>query len=174
MSEEEDYPIANFKIYQDEINELQSKIETLEAENKQLKGEEPIPYAWWEECPKLAQRTMERIIDENKDLEENRDTYRLANELLIAENKELKEKNKELELSEDEAAFQLGTLKSTLESYQRGIREHSSFIQTMTNSLIKYKKETEQLRVELTKKDKTIESLIREAIKEIKESEEKK
>ena len=37
----------------------------LQDENARLKGEKPIPFAWWSECPELAQRTMERIIAEN-------------------------------------------------------------------------------------------------------------
>jgi len=41
------------------------RIRQLEDENAKLKGEKPIPFAWWSECPKLAQRTMERIIAEN-------------------------------------------------------------------------------------------------------------
>lgn len=50
-------------------------------ENKQLRGEEPIPYAWWAECPKLAQRTMERIIQENSRFREVLDKLsRLGNE----------------------------------------------------------------------------------------------
>jgi hypothetical protein len=45
-----------------------SGCEELQAEIAQLKGEEPMPYAWWAECPKLAQKTMERIIAENEKL----------------------------------------------------------------------------------------------------------
>ena len=73
-----------------EIKQLQSKLEALEAENKQLKGEEPISYAWWEECPKLAQRTMERIIDENKELLLEIVALKAEIDEYSAENKELK------------------------------------------------------------------------------------
>ena len=38
-------------------------LDASEAENRQLKGEEPIPFAWWKDCPKLAQKTMERMIE---------------------------------------------------------------------------------------------------------------
>ena len=41
----------------------------LQAENAQLRGEKPIPEAWWSECPALAQRTMERIIESNDQLQ---------------------------------------------------------------------------------------------------------
>lgn len=48
---------------------LQAKLKTAEAENRQLKGEEPIPYAWWKDCPGLAQKTMERLISCNDSLQ---------------------------------------------------------------------------------------------------------
>jgi len=51
--------------HKEEFEKLQERIEELEEENKQLKGEEPIPFAWWKDCPKLAQKTMERIIETN-------------------------------------------------------------------------------------------------------------
>ncbi len=37
-------------------------------EIEQLKGRKPMPFAWWKECPKLAQVTMERIIENNERL----------------------------------------------------------------------------------------------------------
>ncbi len=33
---------------------------------KQLEGEEPFPDSWWSGCPELAQKTMERLIESNK------------------------------------------------------------------------------------------------------------
>lgn len=36
---------------------------------KQLEGEEPIPFSWWSECPKLAQKVMERIMKKKDELE---------------------------------------------------------------------------------------------------------
>lgn len=47
-----------------------ARIVDLEAEVKQLKGEEPIPDSWWKDCPKLAQKVTERVITENKRLTE--------------------------------------------------------------------------------------------------------
>ena len=44
-------------------------VKQLRAENAQLKGEEPIPEAWWKDCPKMAQKVMERIIAENEKLD---------------------------------------------------------------------------------------------------------
>jgi len=34
-------------------------LDRLEEENKRLRGEEPIPFAWWKDCPGLAQKVME-------------------------------------------------------------------------------------------------------------------
>jgi hypothetical protein len=53
------------------IRSLRTLHEQLQAENKQLRGEEPIPFAWWAECPKLAQVVMERVIGRNKQLRED-------------------------------------------------------------------------------------------------------
>lgn len=50
------------------LRRIAIEYEELQAENAKLRGEEPIPFAWWAECPKLAQRTMERIIDSNAKL----------------------------------------------------------------------------------------------------------
>lgn len=50
----------------------------LKAENAQLRGEEPIPESWWKECPKLAQKTMEGLIAENKRMRELLDRYRIC------------------------------------------------------------------------------------------------
>ena len=36
---------------------------------KQLEGEEPIPFGWWEDCPKIAQMVMERLINRNFELD---------------------------------------------------------------------------------------------------------
>ena len=47
-----------------------ARIVELEAEVKQLRGEEPIPDAWWKDSPKMAQKVMERVIAENKRLKE--------------------------------------------------------------------------------------------------------
>ena len=55
------------------IAEACDRLDRAEAENRQLKGEEPIPYAWWKDCPKLAQKVMERLIERNDRAEaENR------------------------------------------------------------------------------------------------------
>ncbi len=54
--------IGEAKENTDKINELQTEI-------KQLKGEEAIPDAWWKDCPELAQRTMERIMEKNVQLQ---------------------------------------------------------------------------------------------------------
>ncbi len=51
-------------------------IEQLRAEIAQLKGERPIPDAWWKDCPGVAQRTIERIIDKNEQLQAELDKYR--------------------------------------------------------------------------------------------------
>ena len=66
----------------------EARIKELEAENKQLKGEEPIPLSWWKDCPKLAQRTIERII--------------YSNRLLEHENKQLKDAIEDAVLRMDE------------------------------------------------------------------------
>ena len=52
-----------------ETNKWMNKCQELQAELKQLKGETPIPDAWWKDCPGLAQRTMERIIEKNDQLQ---------------------------------------------------------------------------------------------------------
>ena len=52
--------------YEFDLSTAERKCLELQKEHAQLKGEEPIPYAWWSECPKLAQKTMERIIAENE------------------------------------------------------------------------------------------------------------
>ena len=54
----------------------EQRIKELEVEIEQLKGEEPIPRAWWKECPKLAQKTMERIIKENDRLQAELEKHR--------------------------------------------------------------------------------------------------
>ena len=40
----------------------------LRAEIKQLRGEKPLPSTWWKDCPGVAQRVMERIINKNDNL----------------------------------------------------------------------------------------------------------
>jgi len=58
---EHDYDESPLELITDLIEER----DVLAAENKQLKGEAPIPGAWWKDCPDLAQRVMERIMEEN-------------------------------------------------------------------------------------------------------------
>jgi len=53
----------------DDVKKFIAYIEQLQAENQQLKGEEPIPFAWWKEIPKTAQKVMERIIERNEQLQ---------------------------------------------------------------------------------------------------------
>jgi len=48
--------------------ELQSQLAAEQEKNKRLKGEKPIPFAWWKDCPGLAQKTMERTIERNERL----------------------------------------------------------------------------------------------------------
>ena len=62
-----------------------SKNKDLEEENTQLRGEKPTPFAWWKDCPGVAQKVMERIIERNDRLLERHDR--------------LVERIKELELS---------------------------------------------------------------------------
>ena len=50
-----------------------SDYKLLEEENKQLKGEEPFPDTWWKDCPKAAQKTLERVFKKNADLEKELD-----------------------------------------------------------------------------------------------------
>ena len=50
------------------IEQLQSQLAAAEEKNKRLKGEKPIPFAWWKDCPGLAQKTMERTIERNERL----------------------------------------------------------------------------------------------------------
>ena len=47
--------------------EKSQEIKHLQAELKQLKGEVPIPGSWWKDCPGMAQRTMERVIEKNNE-----------------------------------------------------------------------------------------------------------
>lgn len=51
-----------------DMQAIKRDVKQLQAENAQLKGEEPIPESWWADSPKLAQRTMERVIAENTKL----------------------------------------------------------------------------------------------------------
>lgn len=60
----------------DRLDAQQKEIEGLKIENKQLRGKEPIPGSWWSECPRLAQKVLERTMEEN--------------DRLTAENKTLK------------------------------------------------------------------------------------
>ena len=60
------------------------RLDSAEAENKQLKGEEPIPEAWWKDCPKLAQKTMERIIARNDELADRLDSAEASKTDLLA------------------------------------------------------------------------------------------
>ncbi len=54
----------------------EQRIKELETEIEQLKGEKPMPQAWWKECPKLAQKVMERIIEENEQLQAELEKHR--------------------------------------------------------------------------------------------------
>ena len=71
------------KKYEFDLAATEEKCLELQKENAQLKGEEPIPFAWWSECPKLAQRTMEKIITENEKLQTKIDSLEAENKLLI-------------------------------------------------------------------------------------------
>ena len=57
----------NYKLLQ-EFAGIKTELDIVKNENKQLKGEKGIPFAWWKECPGLAQKTMERTIDRNERL----------------------------------------------------------------------------------------------------------
>ena len=59
-----------------ELLELREKCKEFEVENQQLRGEEPIPFAWWKDCPGVAQRTMERIIAHDRELEAENERLR--------------------------------------------------------------------------------------------------
>jgi len=48
--------------------QLQCQLAAEQEKNKRLKGEKPIPFAWWKDCPGLAQKTMERTIERNERL----------------------------------------------------------------------------------------------------------
>ncbi len=50
-----------------------SKNEDLEEENTRLRGEKPIPFTWWKDCPGVAQKVMERVIERNNGLLERHD-----------------------------------------------------------------------------------------------------
>ena len=59
-----------------ENKKLQEQLAAADKRMKQLEGDEPIPEAWWKECPKLAQKTMERVIDENNSLQQQLADYK--------------------------------------------------------------------------------------------------
>lgn len=54
----------------------------------QLMGEKSIPFAWWKDCPGLAQKVMERTIQRNESLLD-------INDNLVERLIELEEKNNE-------------------------------------------------------------------------------
>jgi len=54
--------------YKNTIDNLTERLAAAEKENKQLRGEEPIPGAWWKDAPRAAQRAMERVIENNDKL----------------------------------------------------------------------------------------------------------
>ena len=74
---------------------------------------------------------------------------------------QLEAENKQLALDEDEAAFQLGTLKDTLKSYQRTSKLHIEFVKETTCIFDKLKAENKQL----TAKIAELESLYSAATK---------
>ncbi len=56
------------EFYQRLLLRAEKVIDSLQYEISQLKGEKSIPESWWKDCPKLAQRTMERTIQRNEKL----------------------------------------------------------------------------------------------------------
>ena len=71
---------------------------------EQLIGEEPIPFSWWEKFPKLAQKTMERIIKKNDKLTADLKAYResFGNQGLLQQKAEAKIKKLEIEIKQRE------------------------------------------------------------------------
>ena len=76
---EEIEDIANKKYFVEQCAPLQSKLQALEAE---LKTAELI-------SKQELHQDLKAALAENKDLKENRDMYKLANELLITEKRDL-------------------------------------------------------------------------------------